>query len=74
MQYGVTFNQLGQPLPPGLHIPQNFANLPYVPHPLMVTGHIPFIPVLGQKAPVSPSVTPSYAATTAVNPGPHAMY
>lgn len=48
MRYGVTFNQDGQPLPPGLHIPQNFAHLPYVPHPLQIMGGMATFPVLGQ--------------------------
>ena len=46
MKYGVTFNQNGQVIPPGLHIPQNLANYPYVPHPLQLAGNTP-LPVLG---------------------------
>lgn len=49
MRYGTTFNQAGQVLPPGLHIPQNFAFLPYVPHPLQIAGAMAMFPVLGQS-------------------------
>ena len=47
MRYGVTFNTIGQVIPAGLHIPQNLAAFPYVPHPLQLTGHVPLMPTLG---------------------------
>lgn len=53
MRYGVTYNANGQLIPPGLHIPQNFALLPYVPHPLQLTGHMTMFPALGQTGPVA---------------------
>ena len=53
MRYGVTYNQNGQIIPPGLHINQNFALLPYVPHPLQVSGHMNMFPVLGSQTPVA---------------------
>ena len=46
MRYGITFNQNGQVIPPGLHLTQNLSNFPYVPHPLQLSGNIP-LPVLG---------------------------
>ena len=53
MRYGVTYNQNGQLLPPGLHIPVNFAYLPYIPHPLQIAGAMDIFPVLGQERAVS---------------------
>ena len=47
MRYGVTFNQIGQVIPAGLHFNQNLAWYPYVPHPLQLTGHVALMPVLG---------------------------
>lgn len=53
MQYGVTFNQNGQVIPAGLHIPQNLAFFNYTPHPLQLGGNMNLFPTLGQPAPVA---------------------
>lgn len=53
MRYGINFAQNGRPLPPMIHVPATYHNLPYVPNVHMVLGMHPIIPVLGQPMPVA---------------------
>jgi hypothetical protein len=48
--FAITRNTIGQIIPPGLHIPANLADFPYVPHPGQLAGQIPY-PVLGFNTP-----------------------
>lgn len=60
MKHGVTFDQNGKVIPASFHVPNNFAHLPYVPHPLQMTGHMPITPVLGQAQIPLPGNAQSY--------------
>lgn len=69
MKYGVTYNQAGQVIPAGLHIPQNLALFPYIPHPLQLAGQMNFFPTLGQSGAIA-GVGPAAKATArAANSG-----
>jgi hypothetical protein len=59
MRYGVNFAADGTPLPPTFHIPVTLAAYPYVPHPLMLAGIMPVMPVMGAHPPIpqGPAVT-----------------
>lgn len=69
MRYGVTYNGNGQVIPAGLHVPQNLALHPYVPHPLQLTGHMNMFPALGQTGQVAGLGPAKKAVAKAANSG-----
>lgn len=67
--YATTFNQAGQMIPRGLHVPQNLAWHNYVPHPLQLTGHMNMFPVLGQSRVAVAGIGPSQRELQGANSG-----